>query len=78
MSKEPIPFPTGVRGLHREQAARYIGVGASKFDEMVEDGRMPKPKRIDARKVWDRAALDNAFEALPDDGADKNPWDEVA
>ena len=79
MSKEPIPFPAGVRGLQREQAARYVGVSATKFDELVDDGRMPKPKRVDARKVWDRQALDMAFEALPEDGAGaENPWDEVA
>jgi RNA polymerase-interacting CarD/CdnL/TRCF family regulator len=37
-----------------------------KFDEMVADGRMPKAKRIDSRKVWDRRALDQAFDALGD------------
>jgi predicted DNA-binding transcriptional regulator AlpA len=56
------------------QAAEYIGVGATKFDKMVEDGRMPKPKRIDARIVWDRVKLDEAFEAL-DNGAAKSEWD---
>jgi hypothetical protein len=43
---------------------------------MVDDGRMPQPKRIDARKIWDRAALDLAFEALPGEAA-LNPWDAV-
>jgi len=58
------------RGLSRAMAALYIGVSASKFDEMVKDGRMPAPKRVDGRKVWDKRRLDVAFEALPDDGAD--------
>lgn len=62
------------RGLHREEAAIYVGVSATKFDAMVEDGRMPRPKRIDGRNVWDLRALDLAFDALPDDG-DANPWD---
>lgn len=57
------------RGLSREEAARYIGVGTTKFDEMVKDGRMPKPKRVDARTLWDRVALDVAFTALPDSDA---------
>jgi hypothetical protein len=56
------------RGLCRDQAAAYIGIGVTKFDEMVADGRMPRPKRIDARKVWDIRELDLAFDALPDDG----------
>lgn len=63
------------RGLSREQAAAYVGVGTTKFDEMVTDGRMPKPKCIDRRKVWDRFALDLAFEELPNE-EEKNPWDD--
>lgn len=53
------------RGLSRDEAARYIGVGTTKFDEMVADKRMPKPKRIDGRTVWDRIAIDAAFSELP-------------
>jgi hypothetical protein len=45
------------------------------FDEMVKDGRMPRPKCIDARRVWDTRQLDIAFAALPDDAAAANPWD---
>lgn len=68
------------RGLNREQASLYVGVSVSKFDQLVLDGRMPAPKRIDTRKVWDRHALDTAFWALPDDGPDRdvNPWDAAA
>lgn len=64
------------RGLSREEAAVYIGVSARKFDEMVADGRMPRPKLIDARRVWDSHKLDLAFDALPTDGEEAgNPWD---
>jgi predicted DNA-binding transcriptional regulator AlpA len=55
------------RGLSRVQSAAYIGVSPTLFDEMVRDGRMPKPTRINARTVWDRARLDEAFVALADD-----------
>ena len=61
------------RGLSREEAARYVGVGVSLFDEMVADGRMPKPKSINRRIVWDRFALDAHFSDLPD--ATSNAWD---
>ena len=54
------------RGLARTEAAAYIGVSATLFDVMVLDGRMPAPKRIGSRAVWDRAAIDVAFESLPD------------
>ena len=62
------------RGLSREEAAVYVGVSSTKFDEMVAGGLMPKPKEIGARRVWDLRALDSAFDALPDAG-DANPWD---
>jgi predicted DNA-binding transcriptional regulator AlpA len=64
------------RGLRREESAMYIGISPSKFDAMVADGRMPKPKLIDSRRVWDVHQLDAAFEALPggEDNFD-NPWD---
>jgi predicted DNA-binding transcriptional regulator AlpA len=65
------------RGLSRVQAAEYIGVGVSKFDEMVRDGRMPRPKRVDARTIWDRLELDEAFSALEQERAPpkRNPWE---
>jgi excisionase family DNA binding protein len=66
---DAIAYPP--RGLSREEAARYVGVGTTKFDEMVKDGRMPKPKRVDGRTVWDRIALDAAFTDLPDEGGNR-------
>lgn len=62
---DPYSYPP--RGMSREVAARWVGVGTTKFDEMVADGRMPKPKRIDGRTVWDRYALDAAFTDLSDE-----------
>jgi predicted DNA-binding transcriptional regulator AlpA len=69
------------RGLSREQAASYVGVGATLFDRMVLDGRMPKCKPMDGRRVWDRKQLDDALEALPNAGAKASPnvdWTDVA
>ncbi len=64
------------RGLRRVEAAVFVGISPTKFDEMVKDGRMPRPKRIDGAAVWDQRRLDLAFEALPDEGeSDGNPWD---
>ena len=65
------------RGLSRADAAGYLGVSASLFDAMVRDGRMPQPKRINSRVVWDRWELDAAFDALSDCG-EVNPWDNAA
>jgi hypothetical protein len=62
------------RGLSRVEAADYVGVSPTKFDEMVADKRMPGPKIIDSRRIWDVKALDLAFDALPSK-EDANPWD---
>jgi predicted DNA-binding transcriptional regulator AlpA len=72
-----LPLSLAPRGLSRVQAAEYIGVGVTKFDEMVDDGRMPKPKRIDGRVVWDRIKLDQAFDVLDDAAGSKNEWDDL-
>jgi excisionase family DNA binding protein len=72
--ERPIPR----RGLSREEAAMYIGISASKFDELVRDGRMPGPKRVDGRKIWDVRDLDVAFDALPSENPQLqgSSWDD--
>jgi predicted DNA-binding transcriptional regulator AlpA len=77
--------PVPRRGLSRIEAAMYVGISPSKFDELVVDGRMPQPRRIDGRKVWDVRAIDLAFDELPcDDSANvapdragENEWDRI-
>jgi predicted DNA-binding transcriptional regulator AlpA len=81
MSRRDDMLPSSLppRGLSRVQAAAYVGISPALFDEMVADGRMPKPVRINARTVWDRLKLDEAFAALSDeDRKDDDPWDKVA
>lgn len=70
----PIPR----RGLSRVEAAMYLGISATKFDELVRDGRMPGPKRIDGRKIWDVRDLDVAFDALPGENPQSqgSSWDD--
>lgn len=56
-------------GMSREEAARYVGVGVNLFDQMVRDRRMPRPKLINSRTVWDRVKIEMAFAQLGgDDG----------
>ena len=65
--------PVPRRGLNREESAMYICISLSKFDELVADGRMPKPIKIDSRNVWDIRDLDLAFDALKGKDA-PNSW----
>jgi excisionase family DNA binding protein len=73
MSSRQLELSYPPRGLSREEAARYVGIGVTLFDEMVADGRMPRPKVINRRVVWDRLAVDAHFADLPDAG--NNVWD---
>lgn len=68
--------PCPRRGLSHDEAAMYIGISSGKFDLMLGDGRMPTPRRIDGRKVWDIRDLDLAFDALPrEDSPAGGSWD---
>jgi len=67
-----LPFPP--RGMCREMAALYIGVGTTTFDNLVEAGRMPKPIRVGKRVLWDRIKIDAAFADLSEP-ARENPLD---
>lgn len=52
------------RGYSRKEAASYVGVSPPTFDKLVRERSMPTPVEMAGRKVWDRNALDRAFEAL--------------
>lgn len=73
---DALPANLPPRGLGREAAAQYVGVSPVKFDALIADGRMPQPVRLDSRKVWDRRALDRAFDALGGLTDDANEWDD--
>ena len=76
---DALPPMLPPRGLCREAAAAYVGVSPTTFDKLVKTKRMPAPRCIDARRLWDRHALDLVFDDLPTDGLDPspNPWDAV-
>jgi hypothetical protein len=74
-------LPPGLppRGLSREAAAQYLGIGATLFDRQVAAGTLPAPVWIGGRKVWDRRGLDRLFgDSVPGaQAADVNEWDAV-
>jgi predicted DNA-binding transcriptional regulator AlpA len=52
--------------IDRITASAYLGVSPSFFDELVETGRMPRPRRLgDKRKGWLVRELNRAANALP-------------
>jgi predicted DNA-binding transcriptional regulator AlpA len=69
------------RLVAREAAASYVCVSPNTFDEMVRDGRMPRPKRLSPHRIaWDVRALDTAVDRLPtegDDGTIDGTWEDI-
>ena len=50
--------PVPRRGLSRTEAALYLAISPSKFDELVKDRRVKRPRLIDTKQVWDIFELD--------------------
>lgn len=66
------------RLIGRFEAAAYISVSPTKFDEMVKEGRMPCARRLSERRIaWDVRELDAAVDDLPSDGpsSDDRTWE---
>ena len=75
-----MPFLPVVFGLGEVEAAAAIGVSASKFRTLVKDKRMPSPRCLDGRNIWDVDELRAAFKALPHEGESEmaDSWADVA
>ncbi|RWD71682.1 hypothetical protein [Mesorhizobium sp.] len=71
-------------GISREQAAAYVGISATLFDQLVAEGKMPDARMLRGRLVWDVMEVAAAFRAIPHrseridsldgQGTGVNPW----
>lgn len=75
---DALPLSLPPRGLSRVVAAGYLGISTGLFDQMVADGRMPQPKVINSRKVWDRLAIDRHFDELGEADDGDSRWADVS
>jgi hypothetical protein len=66
------------RGLSRDGAAAYIGIGTTLFDRLVDSGMLPKPARLEGRVIWDRRRLDRTLDELFDRIDSDDPFARVA
>jgi len=67
MANRALPFQCP-RLLRVTDAAAYIGLRETKFRELVDAGRIPKPRRQDGVVAWDVRDLDAYVDGLPRDG----------
>ena len=76
-AREPV-------GLSLEGAAALIGVSASLFTRAVQEGLMPRPRRLFGRLLFDADEVITAYRRLPrgwgepEDETSVPPWGEVA
>ena len=63
--------------MRREEAAASLAVSPSKWDQWVQDGKMPKGFKIDGVVLWDTAQVLEAWERLRDGQFSKNPFNSV-
>jgi predicted DNA-binding transcriptional regulator AlpA len=62
--QKPRSYNYAPRALRADAAAAYLGMGKTKFLELVDGSRLPSAVAIDGIRVWDRLDLDEAFEEL--------------
>lgn len=62
MTRARMPHGAWPRGLNCALAAAYRGVCENTFRAMVAAGTMPKPQTHGHRKIWDRFAIDKAWD----------------
>jgi predicted DNA-binding transcriptional regulator AlpA len=57
-----VAYPPRLMDL--ERAASYVGLGRTKFQEMIKAGQMPGPVYLDGSPRWDRLDLDRKVDDL--------------
>ena len=72
--KKQIDAHAPRRGLRRHEAANYLGVSPSLFDQLIVENKMPKPIKLRACSVWDVHELDVSFDAMKANDNEVNPW----
>ncbi len=69
--QDALAYPP--RALRAERAVAYFSMSRSAFLELVAQGLMPRPARVGGMVLWDRLALDVAFEELKAVGLEEGP-----
>ena len=72
MAREKVrnQFSYPPRLMRAPRAAAYLDIGERTFLRLVDEGKLPKPKRFRGVVAWDRYGLDAAIDDVDDDVAD--------
>ena len=82
MTTAPVILNMTKLGFRRTEAAAFIGVSASKFDQMVKAGDMPEAHLMSGIKIWRADELRAAFDRLTGRGeagevSPQEEWDKA-
>jgi predicted DNA-binding transcriptional regulator AlpA len=74
--QDQVSYPP--RAMRAERAAAYLDISRSLFLELVEEGKLPKPRQWPEHEAprWDRLELESAWDDLNDDRR-RNTFDQV-
>jgi predicted DNA-binding transcriptional regulator AlpA len=68
--QDALAYPP--RLLRAERAAAYLAMGERTFLRLVDEGKLPKPKRLGGVVAWDRYRRDACIDDGDDDVADNS------
>jgi predicted DNA-binding transcriptional regulator AlpA len=55
------------RAMRADRAAAYLSMSTSTFLKLVDERRLPQPKRLGGLVFWDRLKLDAFVDGVEDD-----------
>ena len=75
--QDALAYPP--RAMRADRAAAYLSISRSTFLQWVEEGKMPQPIRVSGVVLWDRLAVDLAFEDLAglEEDQGRNSFDKI-
>ena len=67
-----IPF-----AVSRDTGAALLGISGGTFDKLVRAGKLPEPREVESRILWDAKEIEAAWRAMPKRGqpSTSNEWD---
>jgi predicted DNA-binding transcriptional regulator AlpA len=69
-----LSYPPGA--LRADRAAAYLSMSTSTFLKLVDEGRLPKGKRLGGITFWSRRALDEFVETYEGEGDETDAVDD--
>ena len=71
--RRSITCPREPIALSLEEAAAFVGMSATHFLRLMNEGVMPHPRRAGGRRLWDAEECIAAFRRLPREGGMSDP-----